>query len=68
MNAKESNVKMRAGAEVREFPFEQAERLLTMNLRGGTEWSLDDDDYEFVEGHLVKKAAKKADKKKEDNE
>ena len=55
-----SMVKMKAWDGVREFPLEQAERLLTMDTRGSSGWTLADERYEFKEGVLTKK------KKKED--
>lgn len=62
MDGKVSMVKMLGGGQVKEFPIEQAEWLLTVNMRGGTGWSLADDDYELTEGRLTKKA-KKSEKK-----
>lgn len=53
---------MTSGDTVKEFPIEQAEWLLTVNMRGGTGWTLADDDYELSEGRLTKKA-KKSEKK-----
>ena len=58
MEGKVSMVKMLGGGQVKEFPIEQAEWLLTVNMRGGTGWSLADDDYELTEGRLTKKAQK----------
>lgn len=62
MEGKVSMVKMTSGDTVKEFPIEQAEWLLTVNMRGGTGWTLADDDYELTEGRLTKKA-KKSEKK-----
>ena len=62
MDGKVSMVKMLGGGQVKEYPIEQAECLLTVNMRGGTGWSLADDDYELTEGRLTKKA-KKSEKK-----
>lgn len=58
MEAKVSTVKLSAWDGVREFPVEQAEALLTMDIKGGSGWSLADDNYELNDGHLAKKAKK----------
>ena len=57
-------VKLAAGDEVREFTIEHAEGLLTMNLRGGSGWTLADDRYEMVDGRLTRKAKKETKEKK----
>jgi len=57
-------VKLAAGEEVREFTIEHAEGLLTMNLRGGSGWTLADDGYELVDGRLTRKAKKETKEKK----
>lgn len=57
---------MRAWDGERAFPLEQAERLLAMDVRGGSGWTLADDRYEFDGRMLRRKAAKE--KKKNDNE
>lgn len=62
MDGKVSMVKMTSGDTVKEFPIEQAEWLLTVNMRGGTGWSFADDDYELTKGRLTKRA-KKSEKK-----
>lgn len=62
MEGKVSMVKMTSGENVIEVPVERAEDLITMNIRGGSGWSLADDDYELSEGRLTKKA-KKSEKK-----
>lgn len=64
MESKVSNVKLSAWDGVKEFPIEQAEALLTIDVKGGSGWSLADDGYELVDGHLTKKA-KKGNKKDE---
>ncbi len=56
-------VKLAAGDEVREFTIEHAEGLLTMNLRGGSGWTLADDGYEMVNSRLTRKAKKEQAKK-----
>lgn len=66
MEGKVSMVKMLGGGQVKEFPIEQAEWLLTVNMRGGTGWSLADDDYELTEGRLTKKAKNNTKKGKEE--
>ena len=66
MEGKVSMVKMLGGGQVKEFPIEQAEWLLTVNLRGGTGWTLADDDYELTEGRLTKKAKNNNKKGKEE--
>ena len=57
-------VKLAAGEEVREFTIEHAEGLLTMNLRGGSGWTLADGGYEMVDGRLTRKAKKETKEKK----
>jgi len=57
-------VKLAAGEEVREFTIEHAEGLLTMNLRGGSGWTLADPDWEVVDGCLHRKAKKETKEKK----
>lgn len=57
-------VKLAAGEEVREFTIEHAEGLLTMNLRGGSGWTLADDGYGMVDGRLTRKAKKETKEKK----
>ena len=57
---------MTDGGQIREFPIEHAEGLLTMNIRGGSGWSLADDDYELTEGRLTKKAKNNTKKGKEE--
>ena len=57
-------VKLAAGDDVREFTIEHAEGLLTMNLRGGSGWTLADDSYEMVNGRLTRKAKKETKEKK----
>lgn len=59
-----TKVKLAAGGEVREFTIEHAEGLLTMNLRGGSGWTLADDGYEMVNGRLTRKAKKETKEKK----
>lgn len=59
-----TKVKLAAGGEVREFTIEHAEGLLTMNLRGGSGWTLADDGYEMVDGRLTRKAKKETKEKK----
>lgn len=66
MEGKVSMVKMVSGDTVKEFPVEQAEWLLTVNMRGGTGWSLNDPDYELTEGRLTKKAKNNTKKGKEE--
>ena len=66
MEGKVSMVKMLGGGQVKEFPIEQAEWLLTVNMRGGTGWTLADDDYELTEGRLTKKAKNNTKKGKEE--
>lgn len=57
-------VKLAAGDDVREFTIEHAEGLLTMNLRGGSGWTLADDGYELVDGRLTRMAKKETKEKK----
>lgn len=59
MSAKVTTVRLRAWDGVRDFPLEQAERLLSMDVRGGSGWTLADERYEYTEGVLRRKAAKK---------
>lgn len=59
-----TKVKLAAGGEVREFTIEHAEGLLTMNLRGGSGWTLADDGFEMVDGRLTRKAKKETKEKK----
>ena len=54
------------GDDKREFTIEHAEGLITMNLRGGSGWTLADDNYEMVEGRLTRKATKKENKTDKD--
>lgn len=62
--ADNNKVKLASGNEVREFTIEHAEGLLTMNLRGGSGWTLADDGYEMVNGRLTRKAKKETKEKK----
>jgi hypothetical protein len=57
-------VKLACGEDVREFTVEHAEGLLTMNLRGGSGWTLADDAWEMVDGSLHRKAKKETKEKK----
>lgn len=59
-----TTVKLRAWDGVKAFPVEQAERLLTMAIRGGSGWTLADPDWELVGDALRKKTKPKG--KKED--
>jgi hypothetical protein len=47
------------GEDKREFTIEHAEGLIKMNLRGGSDWKLADDNYEMVDGSLHRKASRK---------
>ena len=66
MEGKVSMVKMTSGENVIEVPIERAEDLIAMNIRGGSGWSLADDDYELTEGRLTKKAKNNTKKGKEE--
>ena len=59
MEAKVTMVTLSAWDGTREFPIEQAEALLTMPVKGGGGWSLADDGFELVEGHLTRRTTKK---------
>lgn len=67
MDGKVSMVKLVNGnGDVRMFAIEDAEYILTRKLRGGSCWSLADDDYELTEGRLTKKAKNNTKKGKEE--
>ena len=61
--ADNNKVKMVSGENVIEVSIERAEDLLTMNIRGGSGWTLADDGYEMVNGRLTRKAKKEQAKK-----
>ena len=60
--ADNNKVKMVSGENVIEVSIERAEDLLTMNIRGGSGWTLADDGYEMVNGRLTRKAKKETKK------
>ena len=61
--ADNNKVRMVSGENVIEVSIERAEDLLTMNIRGGSGWTLADDGYEMVDGRLTRKAKKEQAKK-----
>ena len=61
--ADNNKVKLASGENVIEVSIERAEDLLTMNIRGGSGWTLADDGYEMVNGRLTRKAKKEQAKK-----
>ncbi len=61
--ADNNKVRMVSGENVIEVSIERAEDLLTMNIRGGSCWTLADDGYEMVNGRLTRKAKKEQAKK-----
>ena len=61
--ADNNKVRMVSGENVIEVSIERAEDLLTMNIRGGSGWTLADDGYEMVKGRLTRKAKKEQAKK-----
>ena len=61
--ADNNKVRMVSGENVIEVPIERAEDLITMNIRGGSGWTLADDGYEMVDGRLTRKAKKEQAKK-----
>lgn len=61
--ADNNKVRMVSGENVIEVSIERAEDLLTMNIRGGSGWTLADDGYEMVNGRLTRKAKKEQAKK-----
>lgn len=67
MNAKVTEIKMAAGAEIRSFSIDEAESLLRWrNWKGeGSGWTLADPDWEWNGTALVKKVAPK--KKEKDS-
>ena len=62
--ADNNKVRMVSGENVIEVSIERAEDLITMNLRGGSGWTLADDGYEMVDGRLTRKAKKETKEKK----
>lgn len=62
--ADNNKVRMVSGENVIEVSIERAEDLLTMNIRGGSGWTLADDGYEMVNGRLTRKAKKETKEKK----
>ena len=62
--ADNNKVKLTSGENVIEVSIERAEDLITMNLRGGSGWTLADDGYEMVDGRLTRKAKKETKEKK----
>lgn len=62
--ADNNKVRMASGENVIEVSIERAEDLLTMNIRGGSGWTLADDGYEMVNGRLTRKAKKETKEKK----
>ena len=62
--ADNTKVKLTSGENVIEVSIERAEDLITMNIRGGSGWTLADDGYEMVNGRLTRKATKKETKEK----
>ena len=62
--ADNTKVKLTSGENVIEVSIERAEDLITMNLRGGSGWTLADDGYEMVDGRLTCKAKKETKEKK----
>lgn len=62
--ADNNKVRMVSGENVIEVSIERAEDLLTMNIRGGSGWTLADDGYEMVDGRLTRKAKKETKEKK----
>lgn len=61
--ADNNKVKLASGENIIEVSIERAEDLLTMNIRGGSGWTLADDGYEMVNGRLTRKAKKEQAKK-----
>lgn len=61
--ADNNKVRMVSGENVIEVSIERAEDLITMNIRGGSGWTLADDGYEMVNGRLTRKAKKEQAKK-----
>lgn len=61
--ADNNKVRMVSGENVIEVSIERAEDLITMNIRGGSGWTLADDGYEMVDGRLTRKAKKEQAKK-----
>lgn len=62
--ADNNKVRMVSGENVIEVSIERAEDLITMNIRGGSGWTLADDGYEMVDGRLTRKAKKETKEKK----
>lgn len=62
--ADNTKVKLTSGENVIEVSIERAEDLITMNIRGGSGWTLADDGYEMVDGRLTRKAKKETKEKK----
>ena len=62
--ADNTKVKLTSGENVIEVSIERAEDLITMNIRGGSGWTLADDGYEMVNGRLTRKAKKETKEKK----
>ena len=62
--ADNNKVRMVSGENVIEVSIERAEDLITMNIRGGSGWTLADDGYELVDGRLTRKAKKETKEKK----
>ena len=62
--ADNTKVKLTSGENVIEVSVERAEDLITMNLRGGSGWTLADDGYEMVDGRLTRTAKKETKEKK----
>lgn len=62
--ADNNKVRMVSGENVIEVSIERAEDLITMNIRGGSGWTLADDGYEMVNGRLTRKAKKETKEKK----
>ena len=62
--ADNTKVKLTSGENVIEVSIERDEDLITMNIRGGSGWTLADDGYEMVDGRLTRKAKKETKEKK----
>ena len=62
--ADNTKVKLTSGENVIEVSIERAEDLITMNIRGGSGWTLADDGYEMVNGRLTRKDKKETKEKK----
>ena len=62
MGAKITTVKLRSDAGVQSFEIEHAERILTEHERSG--WVLDDEEYEFSNGHINRRNKEKGSGKK----